>query len=180
MSIHKSPSNGPSGNLDSRRWIIMTIRNNGANEAQFPLPVTINTQRIAFDRDEAVVTPAYYLDTLDNCILPKYEKIPEGARQRDGSSVHNEDDARMVEIKYSVDTVEIPKKYQTVEGIIEYVKMVNSDDCPTELKSYQHRLRLGQMSFNKLNYDWSDANKPKPVVKQPQKKEVKKVATNNT
>jgi hypothetical protein len=176
----KCKSNGPSGNLDSRRWVIMTVRNNGANEAQFPLPVTVNTQRIAFDRDEAVVTPAYYLDTLDNCILPKYEKIPAGARTHDGSSVQNEDDARMVEIKYSVDTEEIPKKYQTVDGIIQYVKMVNSEECPPELEGFKNRLRLGQMSFNKLNYDWSKLNEPKKKVSEPAKKEVKKVATTNT
>jgi len=171
----KLKSTGANGKLDSRRWIIMTIKNNGANEAQFPLPISVNTQRISFDRDEAVIAPAYYLDTLDNCILPKYEKIPAGTRTADGSSVQNEDDARMVEIKYSVETEEIPDKYQTVDGIIEYVKMVNSDDCPQELEGFKNRLRLGQMSFNKLNYDWSQVNTPKPV----KKKEVKKVATTN-
>ena len=53
-------SKGVKGDLDPRRWVIITIRNNGASEAQFPLPVTINTQRIAFDRDEPVIAPAYY------------------------------------------------------------------------------------------------------------------------
>jgi len=169
----KLKSTGHDGKKDSRRWVIMTIRNNGANEAQFPLPVTVNTQRIAFDRDEPVVAPAYYLDTLDNCILPKYEKVPEGAIQSSDGKVHNQDDARMVEIKYSIDVEEIPDKYQNVDAIIEYVKMVNSDECPEELTGIRGRLRLGQMSFNTLNYEWSEKN-------QGRKKEVKKVATTNS
>lgn len=169
MNRQKLKSTGPNGDLDSRRWVIMTLRNNGANEAQFPLPITVNAQRIAFDRDEPVVAPAYYVDTLDNCILPKYEKIAAGSVSGDGQ-VHNQDDARMVEIKYAVDLDEIDKRFQTVDGIVEFVKMVNSDECPESLMGFKHRLRLGQMSFNKANYDWSEINSGK-------KKEPKKVAT---
>lgn len=178
----KVKSTGPNGDLDSRRWVILTIRNNGAAEAQFPLPVTVNTQRIAFDRDEPVIAPAYYLDTIDNCILPKYEKITPGTRVTDagGGQVHSEDDARMVEIKYTAETEEIPKKYQTVEGIVDYVKMVNSEDCPEDLKPYQYKLRLGQMSFNRLNYSWSDEVKEELNPKPKPKTGVKKVATTNT
>jgi len=174
MAKNKMKSAGADGKQDSRRWVIMSIRNNGANESQFPLPVTVNTQRIAFDRDEPVVAPAYYLDTLDNCILPKYEKIPAGAPKDDGSGqVHNQDDARMVEIKYAVDVEEISDKYQTVDGIVEFVKMVNSDECPEDLTDHRGRLRLGQMSFNRLNYEWSKKNSGL-------KKEVKKVATTDS
>jgi len=170
-------SQGPKGDLDPRRWVIMTIRNSGASEAQFPLPVTHNTQRIAFDRDEPVVAPAYYVDVINDCILPKYEKVRQStdaySGQGNGGQLENKDESRMVEIKYAVDIEEIDAKYQTVDTIIEFVKMVNSDDCPPELSAYQGELRLGQMSFNNNNYAWSELNKGR-------KKEVKKVATANS
>lgn len=149
MSKVKHPrSTGPKGDLDSRRWVILTVRNIGAQEAQFPLPVTVNTQRIAFDRDEPVIAPAYYIDTMYNAILPKYEEL----RGQDGRG----DQARLVELRYPVDITEIDEKWQTVDSIIEFVRLVNSEDCPIELQEFQNRLRLGQTSFNKHNYAWSD------------------------
>jgi len=156
-------SQGTKGDLDPRRWVIITVRNNGAQEAQFPLPVTHNTQRIAFDRDEPVVAPAYYLDTLNNCVLPKYEEIP--AANNKGL----EDQARLVELRYSADVEEIEDKYQTVDTIMDFVKLVRSEECPEEYAHHQGALRLGQVSFNRHNYAWSDqkkeSNKPKPVKK---------------
>lgn len=141
-------STGPKGDLDSRRWVIITIRNTGAQEAQFPLPVTINTQRIAFDRDEPVVAPAYYIDTLYNTILPKYEEM----RGQDGKG----DQARLVELRYPVEITEIDQKWQTTDDIIEFVRLVNSEDCPIELENFKGSLRLGQVSFNRHNYEWSN------------------------
>lgn len=146
--MNKMRSAGPKGDLDSRRWVIITVRNMGAQEAQFPLPVTVNTQRIAFDRDEPVVAPAYYLDTMYNTILPKYEEIKN--QTRDG------DQARLVEMRYPVDITEIDMKWQTLEKIIEFVKLVNSEECPMELDEFKDRIRLGQASFNKHNYSWSE------------------------
>ena len=159
MNINKPKppkSTGPKGDLDSRRWVIIAIRNMGAAEAQFPLPVTVNTQRIAFDRDEPVIAPAYYIDTLFNTVLPKYEEVSENDR-RNGFT----DQARLVEMRYPVDITEIPDEYQTVEGIIEFVKLINSDDCPMEFSELHNQLRLGQPSFNKHNYDWSNEVKEK-------------------
>lgn len=171
---HRRPipkSQGPKGDLDSRRWVIITLRNNGANECQFPLPVTVNTQRIAFDRDEPVIAPAYYIDTIDSCVLPKYEKAPSKADGGNGQ-VRSEDDARMVELKYQADILEIDAKYQTPETIMDFVQLVNSDECPVELTEFNGRLRLGQASFNRLNYEWGEANTPK--------KGATKGASNNT
>lgn len=145
-------SQGPKGNLDSRRWVIITIRNNGAQEAQFPLPVTVNTQRIAFDRDEPVIAPAYYLDTLDNTILPKYEEIPQSQKQ---GRYKDEDQARLVELKYHADISEIEDKYQTCEAIMEFAKLLRTEECPTEYEQFKNRSRLGQVSFNRHNYEWS-------------------------
>lgn len=162
-----SKSQGPKGDLDPRRWVIITIRNNGAQEAQFPLPVTVNTQRVAFDRDEPVIAPAYYLDTLDNCVLPKYEEVPANAKNG------MEDQARLVELKYMADVDEIDEKYQTVDTIMDFVKLVRSEECPDEYHQFKGALRLGQVSFNRHNYEWSDEvmgkikakEKPKPVGK---------------
>jgi len=127
--------------------------------------------------DEPVVAPAYYVDVINDCILPKYEKVRQStdaySGQGNGGQLENKDESRMVEIKYAVDIEEIDAKYQTVDTIIEFVKMVNSDDCPPELSAYQGELRLGQMSFNNNNYAWSELNKGR-------KKEVKKVATANS
>jgi len=140
----KSPiSQGPKGDLDSRRWIIITIRNNGAQEAQFPLPVTVNTQRIAFDRDEPVIAPAYYLDTLDNCVLPKYEEIPKSAREPG-----NDDQARLVELKYTAEISEIDDKYQTTDGIMEFARLLRynyewSNEMQAKLKPKPQRKTSG-------------------------------------
>jgi hypothetical protein len=149
--IKKFPkSTGQKGDLDSRRWVVLIFRNNGAQEAQFPLPVTVNTQRIAFDRDEPVVAPAYYLDTIDNCVLPKHEQTPKAEREATG------DDSRMVEIKYVVEVLEIDEKWQHVDKIMEFVRLVNSEDCPVDMVEFKKRIRLGQVSFNKHNYAWSE------------------------
>jgi len=159
MSI-KSKSTGPKGDLDSRRWVIIIIRNMGAAEAQFPLPVTVNTQRISFDRDEPVVAPAYYISTLYNTILPKYEELK--------SPDPNGDQARLVEMRYPVEIIEIPEKYQGIETIIDFVKAVNSEECPMEFSDFKGKLRLGQMSFNKHNYDWAKVVQDKNKLKKAQ------------
>lgn len=170
--MSKQPiSTGIKGDLDPRRWVIITIRNNGASEAQFPLPVTINTQRIAFDRDEPVIAPAYYLDTIDNTILPKYEEIPQS--QQNTGSIRSNDQARLVELKYIAEITEIDDKYQTCEGIMEFAKMLRSEDCPVEYGNLKNKTRLGQVSFNRHNYEWSAEMTAKTKAKaQPQRKAV--------
>jgi len=157
-------STGPKGELDYRRWVIITLRNNGAEEAQFPLPVTVNSERVAFGRDEPVIAPAYYLDTLDNCILPKYEKVASTDTAQNQSQpsnqVKSEDDAMMIELKYQAEVTEIPMEYQTVDGIVAFAEMLKSPECPEE---YEHlsRARFGQSSFNNHNYNWSKQNEAK-------------------
>lgn len=164
-------STGPHGKLDARRWIIITLRNNGAQEAQFPLPVTVNSERIVFDRDEPVIAPAYYLDTIDNCILPKYESIGSTDTVAHGQAgqVRSEDDAVMVELKYITEVTEIPDEYQTIEGIQEFVEMLHGPEVPPEFESLT-KVRFGQTSFNQHNYAWSNMNKVKEKPKKPGRK----------
>jgi len=171
MSKVKLKSTGPNGDLDPRRWVIITIRNLGAAEAQFPLPVTHNTQRIAFDRDEPVIAPAYYLDIINDTILPKYEEIRDN--QGDHGHIRNNDQARLVELRYPADVVEIDDKYQTTDAIVEFAKLLRTDDCPDRYEEFKNRTRLGQVSFNRHNHEWSREMKAKLTPKsQTQKKTV--------
>jgi len=157
-----SPSGGRAGDLDMYRWVVITLRNSGASEAQFPLPVTINTERIAFDRDMPTVAPAYYLDTIANTILPRYEAITHP--DQGGGKVRNEDTHVFAGLQYSADVDEIPEEYQTVETIESFLELVHSEDCPPSYAGMRDMV-MGQTSFNAFNYAHSDKikakNKPK-------------------
>ena len=155
-------STGPKGDLDFRRWVIITLRNNGANEAQFPLPVTVNSERIIFGRDEPVIAPAYFLDTIDQCVLPKFEEIgsTDTVEKGQAGQVKNEDNGKMVELKYNLDVTEIPTEYQTIKGIENFVDMLQDPECPPEWDSFS-KARFGQSSFNQHNYAWSKLNESK-------------------
>ncbi len=149
----KLKSGGVKGDLDPRRWVVIIIRNNGAAEAQFPLPVSVNTERIAFDRDEPVIAPAYFLDTIDNAVLPKYEEI------NNAEAKGLDDQARLVELHYSADVLEIPSRFQTSDTIMDFVKLVRDvKTCPVEFSQIAGNVRLGQSSFNRHNYEWSGLN----------------------
>lgn len=149
-------STGIAGKLDSRRWIIIQLRNNGATDAQFPLPVTHNTHRIVFNRDEMVIAPAYYLDVLKDACLLRYEEIPDSARKPVAKGqLESTDQASWVGLQYQVDIHEIPDKYQTMDGIWELAELLQSDeDLPPEIDVFWGA-RLGQSSFTKQNEQFS-------------------------
>ena len=154
----KPLSTGKDGKLDSRRWVVITLRNNGASEAQFPLPVSVNCERIAFARDTPTIAPAYYLDTLDNAVLPRYVKKEESGQNQNGNQVRSEDEADFVGLKYQVDIEEIPMEYQTVEGIEEFFHLTRDEECPEHL-THLRNCNFGQVSIGQLSYSWSEQNK---------------------
>jgi len=147
-----SPSGGRDGTLDMYRWVIITLRNNGAAEAQFPLPVTINTERISFDRDKPTIAPAYYLDTIANTILPRYEAIVNP--DQGGGKVRNEDSHVFAGLQYTADVDEIPDEFQTVETIDSFLELVGSEDCPPAYAGLRDMV-MGQTSLNAYNYQHS-------------------------
>lgn len=159
----KPLSTGRKGDLDSRRWVVVTLRNNGAAEAQFPLPVTVNCERIVFDRDTPVIAPAYYLDTISETILPKF--VENGANADAGEKVRNEDQATFIGMKYQADIEEIPDEYQSIHKIEDFALMLNSEECPEEFEHVKNA-NFGQSSFGQLSYDFTrdmEAKlKPKP------------------
>ena len=151
-----SPSQGRAGNLDSRRWVVITLRNSGASEAQFPLPVTINTERVSFGRDKPTVAPAYYLDTIANTILPRYEAITDP--EQGGGKVRNEDSHIFAGLQYSADVDEIPEEFQTTETIESFIELVRGEGCPPAYAGLRDMV-MGQTSFNAFNYQYSDTIK---------------------
>lgn len=149
-------STGVAGNLDSRRWVIAQLRNNGATDAQFPLPVTHNGQRVVFNRDELVIVPAYYLDILDDAALVRYEEVAADPRSNVApGELRSTDQAKWVGLKYAVMTYEIPEKYQTIQGIWEFAELLQTDEeLPPELEPFWGA-RLGQESFTQQNDSFS-------------------------
>lgn len=156
----KPPSTGRKGDLDSRRWVVITLRNNGAAESQFPLPVTVNGERIVFDRDTPVIAPAYYLDTIENSILPRFvEKtgVDEG-------KVRNEDQAEFIGMQYKADIEEIPDEYQSIYKIEDFALMLQDPECPDEF-AHLRSARFGQTSFGQLSYDFTASMEAKQASK---------------
>jgi len=159
-------STGLMGDLDSRRWIIIRLRNNGATDAQFPLPVTHNTHRIVFNRDEMVIAPAYYLDVIKDASLLRYEDVNEHPTVAKGQ-LQSTDQAVWVGLEYQVETHEIPEKYQSMQGIWEFAEMVMSEeDLPPELEPFRYA-RLGQQSYTKHNEDFDRMMQEKSKKRQP-------------
>lgn len=111
---------------DIRRWVIVTLRNNGATEAQFPLPVTHNGIRVVLERDTPTIIPAFFLDVVKNATLPRYEKAT--TVDKGTGRIRSNDDVVAKPIGYATDVLEIPMEFQTLEGIEKFETLLSSAD----------------------------------------------------
>lgn len=125
---------------DIRRWVIVTLRNNGASEAQFPLPVTHNGIRVLMERDVPVIIPAFFLENVKNAQIPRFESAGGSARRPEmHGAVKSSDDVRMVPVGYITTVCEIPMEFQTLDGISRFEELLSDPKtAPAGFEDYAH------------------------------------------
>jgi len=153
---------------DCRRWVIMTLRTNGAAEAQSPLPIGHNTIRVLFERDVPVIVPAFYYEQLKNASLPRFELPTPGSRkQKDGGLRTTNDTPEYRPIGYAADIVEIPMEYQTMEGIERFEDLLVSEETAPVNFEFAVGAKIGVPDISEHSEAWSEAVKAmqKPAAK---------------
>jgi hypothetical protein len=152
---------------DIRRWVIVTLRNNGATEAQFPLPVTHNGIRVVLERDVPAIIPAFFLEIVKAATLPRYEKAT--SVDQGTGKIRSTDDVILKPISYSADALEIPMEYQTLEGIEKLEGLLASP--ATAPAGFDHVVgaKIGTRETPPHSIAWDMAlkaqQKPEPAVK---------------
>jgi len=151
---------------DIRRWVIMTLRNNGASEAQFPLPVTHNGLRVLFERDIPTIVPAFYYDQLGHASLPRFETAPKTlASMKNG--VKQTDDVVLVPVGYAADVEEIPDEFQTLEGIERFEQLMSHIDSAVDGYEEYVGIEIGMKDTSPHSAEWSQVMQAKLDAKAP-------------
>lgn len=152
---------------DLRRWAILTLRNNGASESQFPLPVTHNGIRLVMERDVPVIAPAFYAEgALRGTALIRFEELGEkAAANRAGQrGVRSTDEVAMAELRYSADIVEIPAEYQSLEGIAQFEQLLESPaEIPAGYEDFAGA-KIGVREIHPLSVQWDQELKARAVA----------------
>lgn len=142
---------------DIRRWVIVTLRNNGASEAQFPLPVVHNGIRVQMERDVPVIVPAFFLENVKNAQIPRFEYAGgKGLRQEINGAVKSSDDVRMVPVSYVTTVCEIPGEFQTLDGIARFEELLSDPKtAPAGFEDYTHT-RIGPKETPPLSIQYDE------------------------
>jgi hypothetical protein len=148
----------------------MTLRNSGAAEAQFPLPIGHNFSRVLFERDVPVLVPFFYRKSLSYASLPRFEQ----ARATQVGRVQSTDDVMMVPVGYQADVIEIPMEYQTLEGIEKFEQMLS--DVATAPPGFDMCVgaRIGPKETSPHSMEWDKAVKKTEADKKLPPAQVKK------
>jgi hypothetical protein len=139
---------------DIRRWAILTLRNNGASEAQFPLPVTHNGIRLLMGRDTPTIAPAFFAEaSLKGTALVRFEET--AAPRETTKGIRSVDEVSMSSLQYSADVLEIPAEYQTLEGIAEFERLLaDPATAPSGYEDFVHtKIGVREMSPLSIQYD---------------------------
>jgi hypothetical protein len=157
---------------DVRRWVVLTLRSNGAAEAQFPLPVTPNGVRVLMEQDVPYILPAFYVNAIKACEIPRF--TTRSTRKVEGRIV-NTDEGIYDPVGYRVDVCEIPAEYQTLEGIQKFEELMA--DVKTAPAGFEDLVgtKIGVRSYPDLSVMYDAELKAKADAKNAEKKpEVKK------